>query len=51
MMIPPEGLKHINGETSEEMLFTFREHARHEKEDGKIIFTRVQQKRLISVGR
>ena len=47
MMSPPEGLKHLNGETSEEMLGTFREYARRDKEDGNIIFTRVHQRRLI----
>ena len=47
MMSPPEGLKHLNGETSEEMLGTFRYYARRDKEDRKNIFTRVQQRRLI----
>ena len=47
MMSPPEGLKHLNGETSEEMLGTFRYYARRDKEDENIIFTRVQQRRLI----
>ena len=49
MMSPPEGLKHLNGETSEEMVGTFRDYARNDKEDGKIIFTRVQQRILISL--
>ena len=40
MMSPPEGLKHLNGETSKEMLGTFRDYARREKEDGKNILTR-----------
>ena len=31
MMSPPEGLKHLNGETSEEMLGTFRDYARCDK--------------------
>ena len=48
-MSPLEGLKQLNGETSEEMLVTFRDYARRDKEDGKIIFTRVQQKILISL--
>ena len=47
MMSPPEGLKHLNGETSEEMLGTFRDYARHGKDDGKIIFTRFQQRRFV----
>ena len=49
MISPPEGLKHLNGETSEEMLGKFRDYARREKEDGNIIFTRVQKRRLISL--
>ena len=49
MMSPPEGLKHLNGETSEEMLGTFRDYDRRDKEDGKIILTRVQQRILISL--
>ena len=44
---PPEGLKHLNSETYEEMLGTFWEYARHEKEDRDIIFNRFQQMRLI----
>ena len=47
-MIPPEGMKQLNGETSEEMLGTSREYARRDAADGNIIFTRVQQMRLIS---
>ena len=49
MMSPPEGLKHLNGETSKEMLGTFRDYARSDKEYGNIIFTGVQQRRLISL--
>ena len=49
MMIPPEGPRHLNGKTSEEMLGTFRDFARRDKQDGNIIFTRVQQRRLISL--
>ena len=49
IMSSPEGLKHLNGETSEEMLGTFRDYDRSDKEYGKKIFTRVQQRRLISL--
>ena len=49
MMSPPEELKHLNGETPEEMLGTFRDYDRRDKEDGNIIFTIVQQRRLISL--
>ena len=48
-MSPPERLKHFNGETSEEMLGTFRDYNSSDKEYGKIIFTRFQQRRLISL--
>ena len=47
MMSPPEGLKHLNGETYEEGLGTFRDYARRDKEYGKIIFNIVQQGRFI----
>ena len=30
-MSPPEGLKHLNGETSKEMLGTFRDYASRDK--------------------
>ena len=43
IMSPPEGLKHLNGDTSEEILGTFRDYARRDKEEGSIIFTRVQK--------
>ena len=46
---PPEGMKHLNSETFEEMLGTSRDYAWRDKEDGNIIFTRVQQMRLISL--
>ena len=49
MMSPPEGLKHLNGETSEEMLGTFINYAQRDKDYGKVIFTRVQQRRFISL--
>ena len=49
MMSPPEGLKYLNGETSEEMLGTFRDYSCREAAYGKSIFTRVQQRRLISL--
>ena len=47
IMSPTEGLKHINGETPEEILGTFREYDRRYKEDRYIVFTRVQKRRLI----
>ena len=49
IMSPPEGLKHLNDKTPEEMLGKFRDYARRDKEYGNIIFSRVQQRRLISL--
>ena len=49
MMSPPEGLKKINGEALEEIVGAFRDYARCDAVDGKIVFTRVQQRRLISL--
>ena len=49
MMSPLEGLKQLNGETLEEMLGTFRDYAHRDKEYEKIILTRVQQRKLISL--
>ena len=46
MMSPPEEVKHLNGETLEEMLGTCRDYARCDKEDGRIIFAIFQQKRV-----
>ena len=37
MMSPPEGLKHLNGKTPEEMLGTFTDYARCDKKHGEII--------------
>ena len=48
-MSPPGGMKHLIGETPEEMLGTFRDYASCDVADGKIIFTRVHQKWLISL--
>ena len=48
-MSTPEGLKHLNGEKSDEILETFKDYALRDKEDGLIIFTRFQQRRLISL--
>ena len=42
-------MRHLNGETSEERLGTLRGYARHDAGEGRIIFTRVQQRRLISL--
>ena len=49
MMSSPKGLKHLNGETSKEILGTFSNYAWRDKEDGNIIFTKVKQIRFISL--
>ena len=49
MTSPTVGLKQHNSETSEEMLGTFMDQACHDAVDENIIFTRVQQRRLISL--
>ena len=49
MMSPPEVLKNLNGETSKEMLGTFRDYACRDKEDRKNILNRSQQRKLISL--
>ena len=48
-MSPTEGLKHLHGKASEEMLGSFRDYAHRATGDVNIIFTRVQQSRLISL--
>jgi hypothetical protein len=49
MMSAPEGLNHFNNESTEGMVSTFQDYGRRDVADGKIIFSRVQQKRLISL--
>jgi hypothetical protein len=49
MISAPEGLKHFNDETTEGMVSTFRDYSRRDAEDGKIVFTRVEHKRIISL--
>ena len=45
----PKGMKYLNGATTEEMLGTFRDYACRDTANGKIIFIRVQQSRLIPI--
>ena len=49
MVISPEGMRHLNDESTEGMIATFREYGCRDVADGKIIFNRVQQKRMISL--
>ena len=46
LLSPPEGLGHLSDETEEGMIATFRDFGRRDANDGKIIFSRVQQKRI-----
>ena len=46
LLSSPEGLGHLNDETEEGMISTFRDFGRRDANDGKIIFSRVQQKRI-----
>ena len=49
LLIAPEGMRHLNNEITEGMIATFRDYGRRDIADGKIIFKRVQQKRMISL--
>ena len=49
LLIAPEGIRHINDESTEGMMVTFGDYGRRDVADGKIIFNRVQQKRMISL--
>ena len=46
LLSPPEGLAHLGNETEEGMIATFRYLGRRDADDGNIIFSRVQQKRI-----
>ena len=49
LLIVPEGMRHLNDESTEGMIATFRDYGRRDVADGKIIFNRVQQKCMISL--
>ena len=49
LLIIPEGMRHLNDESDEKMITTFRDYGRRDVADGKIIFNIVQQKRMISL--
>ena len=49
LLIAPEGMRHLNDESTKGMIATFRDYDRRDVDDGKIIFNRVQQKRMISI--
>ena len=44
-----EGLGYLNDETEEGMIATFRDFGRRDANNGRIIFSRVQQKRITSL--
>ena len=47
LLISPESLRNINDEQTEGMIATFREYVCRDVADRKIIFNRVQHKRII----
>ena len=49
LLIDPEGMRHLNDESNKGMIATFRDYGLRDVADGKIIFNRVQQKRMISL--
>ena len=49
LLIAPEGMRDLNDESTEGMIATFWDYGRRDVADGKIIFNRVQQKRMISL--
>ena len=49
LLIAPEGMRHLNDESTKGMIATFRDYGRRDVADGKIIFNRVQKKHMISL--
>ena len=49
LLITPEVMRHLNNESNEGMIATFRDYGRRDVADGKIIFNRVQHKHMISL--
>ena len=49
LLIAPDGMGHLNGESTEGMIATFQDYGRRDVDYGKIIFNRVQQKSMISL--
>ena len=49
LLISPEGMHHLNDESTKVMIPTFRDYVCRDVADGKIIFNRVQNKRMISL--
>ena len=49
LLISLEGMRHLNDELTKGMIVTFQDYGRRDVADRKIIFNRVQQKRMISL--
>ena len=49
LWIAPEGMRHLNDESTKGIIATFQDYGRRDVPDGMIIFNRVQQKRMISL--
>ena len=47
LLISPESMRHLNDESAEGMIATFQDYGHRDVAYGKIIFNRVQQKRII----
>ena len=47
LLISPEGMRHLNGESTKGMIAKYRDYGRRDVSDRKTIFNRVQQKRMI----
>jgi hypothetical protein len=45
----PEGLDHLNDESTEGLMSMYRDYTKRTVADGKIIFTRIQQRRIIAL--
>ena len=48
-MIDLEGMRHLNDGSTKGMITTFRDYGLRYVADGKIIFNRIQQKRMIAL--
>ena len=49
MLTAPEGIDHINDESTEGMLSTYRDYAKRAAPDGEIVFTQIQQRLIIAL--
>ena len=49
MLSAPEGLEHLNQQITDGLMSMYREYAKISVADGKIIFTRIHQRRVIAL--